>query len=533
MKIISTQNLRPRALWTAAVAVTATYSLTISSVTADVSLPAIFADNMVLQRGQHVPVWGTADAEEKVTVSFAGQSKSATADGDGAWSVKLDPLTASAEPTSLKVTGNNAIAINNVLVGEVWIGSGQSNMQWSVKQSKDPEEEAKAAKYPNIRLFQIPLKHSANPQDAVDAKWDTCTPDRIPGFSAVLYFFGRELHKELDVPVGLIQSAWGGTRVEPWTPLNGFAQVPALKDIYEGASSRIPGTTQYATVTDAYVSKLAEWLPEARKQLKENAAIAPVPEPPNALPQKHQTPIAIYNAMIHPIIPFGIKGAIWYQGESNNGEGMLYYEKKKALIGGWRELWKQGNFPFYFVQIAPYNYDRGRQEAIDEGKAQSRREQLPELWEAQTACLKIPNTGMAIISDIANINDIHPKNKQDVAHRLALHALANDYGKEVAAVSGPLYHDHQIEGGKVRVRFSHAGDGLAARDGKDLTHFEIAGDDGKFVAAKAVADGSSVIVSCSEVSQPVAVRFAWDHVAEPNLVNSAGLPASGFRTSSD
>lgn len=488
---------------------------------ADVALPAVFTDNMVLQRGQQVPVWGSAAADEKVTVSFAGQSKSATADADGNWRVALDPLEANAEPASLKVTGNNAIAVNNVLVGEVWIGSGQSNMQWAVRQAQNPEEEAKAADYPNIRLFQIPLAHSPKPQSDVDARWDICTPERIPGFSAVLFFFGREIHKELGVPVGLIQTAWGGTRVEPWTPLNGFAQVPALEEIHESASARIPGTAQYAKVTDAYVTQLAQWLPTAREQLQKNEAITPVPEPPNPLPQGHQTPIAIYNAMVHPIIPFAMKGALWYQGESNNGEGMLYYEKKKALIGGWRELWNAGDFPFYFVQIAPYNY------------GDQRKEHLPELWEAQTACLNIPHTGMAIINDIGNIADIHPQNKQEVGHRLALLALANDYGKEVAASSGPLYRDHQVEGGKMRIRFAHAADGLASRDGNALTHFEIAGADGKFVAASAAIDGASVIVSSAEVADPRQVRFAWDQLAEPNLMNSAGLPASAFRTSSD
>ncbi|MGK0185229.1 MAG: sialate O-acetylesterase, partial [Verrucomicrobiales bacterium] len=464
--------------------------------------------------------WGTAEAEEKVTVSFAGQTKSATTDANGKWKVALDALEASAEPASLKISGKNAIALNNVLVGEVWIGSGQSNMQWAVRQAIDPEKEAAAGNHPNIRLFEIPRTPSAKPLSDVNAQWDTCTPERIPGFSAVLYFFGRELQKELNVPIGLIQSAWGGTRVEPWTPLNGFAQVPALEDIYNQASSRIPGTTQYAEVTDAYVSKLAEWLPKARQQLKANATIEAVPEPPNALPAKHQTPIALYNSMIHPIIPFAMKGAIWYQGESNNGEGMLYFEKKKALIGGWRELWNQGDFPFYFVQIAPYQYGQDRKGA------------LPELWEAQTACLNIPNTGMAIINDIGNIKDIHPKNKQEVGRRLSLLALANDYGKDVGVISGPLYHDHQVEGGKISIRFAHAAGGLKARDDKPLSHFEIAGADGKFVPAQAVAGGSTVVVSAAEVAEPVHARFAWDQIAEPNLANSAGLPASAFRTHS-
>ena len=520
MKPILIQTPRIGAFALASLAAAATFSLLTGSAWSDVKIPAVFTDNMVLQRNQPVPIWGTAEAEEKVTVSFAGQSKSATADAQGAWKVTLDALQASAEPASLKVTGNNAIAINNVLVGEVWIGSGQSNMQWAVKQANDSEKEIAAANFPDIRLFYVPRTHSARPQSDVDAKWDVCTPESVPEFSAVLYFFGRELHQELNVPVGLIHSSWGGTRVEPWTPLNGFAQVPALQDIYNEASSRIPGTTQYAEVTDAYVSKLAEWLPTARQQLKDNATITAVPEPPNALPAQHQTPIALYNAMIHPLIPFAMKGAIWYQGESNNGEGMLYYEKKKALIGGWRELWKQGDFPFYFVQIAPYNY------------GENRKESLPELWEAQTECLKIPHTGMAIINDIGNIKDIHPKNKQDVGHRLALLALANDYGKDVGAISGPLYHDHQVNGGKVRVRFAHAADGLKSRDDKELSHFEIAGADVKFVPAKAVADGASVIVSSPEVADPVHVRFAWDQIAEPNLMNSAGLPASAFRTPS-
>jgi sialate O-acetylesterase len=301
----------------------------------------------------------------------------------------------------------------------------------------------------------------------------------VGDFTAVGYFFGRHLHQELDVPIGLIGSNWGGTRIEPWTPPEGFQQVPALKDIADNLAS----------------------YPAKNDQGQVN----------------HQTPLALYNGMIAPLVPYSIRGALWYQGESNNGEGMLYHEKMKALIGGWRTLWNDPDMPFYFVQLAPYRYG---------GDAT----RLAGIWEAQQATLSVPHTGMAVTVDIGNVTDIHPRNKQDVGRRLALWALAKDYGRKDLVYSGPLYKSMRVDGDSIRISFDYLGGGLVSRDGKPLTHFTIAGADGKFVAAQAEINGDVVVVHADEVKEPKAVRFAWHEEAEPNLSNKSGLPASPFRT---
>jgi sialate O-acetylesterase len=311
--------------------------------------------------------------------------------------------------------------------------------------------------------------------------WKVCSPETVAGFTGVGYFFGRRLNKELDVPIGLIGSNWGGTRIEPWTPPAGFKSVPALKK-------------DFADKLDSFPQK------------RDNGTI------------NHQTPLALYNGMIHPLLPYTIRGAIWYQGESNNGEGMLYNEKMKALIAGWRSVWKNDELPFLFVQLAPFKYGRRNPE------------DLAGIWEAQTATLAVPNTGMAVTTDIGNVRDIHPRNKQDVGARLALWALAKTYGKQDVVYSGPLYRGMKVEGDSIRLSFDHVGGGLVSRDGEDLTWFTIAGKDLEFVKAKAVIDGDTVVVSADGVKNPVAVRFGFDQVAEPNLSNKAGLPASPFRT---
>lgn len=452
-----------------------------TSAQADVSVPSIFADNMVLQRDQAVPVWGKAAAGEEVTVSINGVKRTTKAGDDGKWMVKL-PAMKVGEPLEMTISGTNSLSFKNVLVGEVWVCSGQSNMQWAMTQALNPKEEIAAAKYPNIRLFHVKRVPQAHAQDDVvlTASWKECTPESVPNFSAVAYFFGRYLHKELDVPVGLINTSWGGTRIEPWTPPVGFKQVPKLGSLV----------------------KVAEDLQKGESNAKVGA----------------QTPTALYNGMVHGLVPFGIRGAIWYQGESNRADAMMYYEKKKALISGWRKVWNQGDFPFLFVQLAPYQYGK---EADDV---------LPKAWEAQTASLAIPNTGMAVTVDIGNTGNIHPKNKQDVGKRLALWALVKTYGKKDLVYSGPLYKSMAVDGNSIRLKFKHVGGGLKSRDGKPLSWFTIAGEDGKFVEAKAVIDGKTVVVSSETVKTPKAVRFGWNKIAEPNLSNKDGLPASPFRT---
>jgi sialate O-acetylesterase len=446
---------------------------------AAVKLPAVFSDHMVLQREQPLPVWGWDEAGKSITVTLGEAKAIATAGADGKWQVML-PAQKAGGPLTLRVEGTSTVALKDVLVGDVWICSGQSNMEWSVAASANPQEEIAAGDHPQIRHIKINHTPADKPQTEVPSGgWQVCSPQTVANFTAVGYYFGRHLQQTLNVPIGLIGSNWGGTRIEPWTAPCGFQQVPALKDI--------------ADKLDTFPLK------NDKGQIN------------------HQSALALYNGMIHPLVPYAIRGAIWYQGESNNGEGMLYHEKMKALIAGWRCVWNKPNLPFYFVQLAPFRYGGDPK-------------RLAELWEAQTATLCVPHTGMAATVDISNVADIHPKNKQDVGKRLALWALAQEHGQSNLVCSGPLYKGMKAEGNKIRLEFDHVGGGLVARDGKPLSRFEIAGEDKKFAEAQAAIDGNTVVVQADAVAQPVAVRFGWHQEAEPNLSNKEGLPASPFRT---
>ena len=485
---------------------------------ADVRLPHVIGSNMVLQRDMAVPIWGWADPGEEVTVKIAGQEVRVKADEKGGWIVRLAAMPAGG-PHEMTVAGKNTVQLANVLVGEVWVASGQSNMEMGISQVNDAEKEIAAADYPQIRLFDVPKVAAGEPVDDVDAAWLPCSPQNIMagtwgGFSAAAYFFGRELHKELKVPIGLIDSSWGGTRIEPWTQAEAFADMPMFKEITKQVAQAAPNYKK--ALADA-VTQFEAWLPKAREALDAGKTIPPPPAWPKHPLASEGQPTGLYNGMIHPLAPFAIRGAIWYQGESNHPDGAKYTDMMKALIGGWRKVWDEGDFPFYYVQIAPY------------GKIY-KEDMLPKLWEAQTAAMAIPNTGMIVTTDIAELNDIHPKNKQDVGKRLALWALAKTYGKQDVVCSGPLYKSMTIEGGKVRLSFDYVGGGLAARDGEPLNWFEIAGEDHKFVKADAVIDGPSVVVSSDKVPVPVAVRLSWSQIAQPNLMNKEGLPASPFRT---
>mgnify|MGYP001240820592 FL=1 len=449
---------------------------------AEVKLPSVFDDHMVLQQGQKLPIWGWADPGESVTVSVAGQSKKTKAGKDGAWKVQLKPLKASKTPVAFSVKGSNSIEFEDVLVGEVWLCSGQSNMEWRVSQSDNPKEEIAAGKHPLIRHIKIPHRPSATPEKDVTPErggWEVCSPETVGSFTAVGYFFARHLQGELGVPIGLLGCNWGGTRIEPWTTPSGFKSVPELKK-------------DYADKLDTFPKK------------RDNGTI------------NHQSPLALHNGMISPINPYGIRGALWYQGESNNGEGMLYYEKKKALINGWRDIWNNKKMPFYFVQLAPYKY----------GGEPTR---LAGIWQAQLETLKVPHTGMAVTTDIGNIRDIHPRNKQEVGRRLALWALAKDYGKKGIEYSSPLFKSARFRKDTVTVRFTHA-DGLKSTNGQALSHWEVAGEDEKFTAAQAEIKGSTVVARSDTVKKPKFVRFGYHQEAEPNLANGAGLPASPFTT---
>lgn len=499
---------------------------------ADVKLPAIFGDHMVLQRDQKVPVWGWADEGEKVTVDFAGQKAEATAK-DGKWSVSLPALKTNSTGASFTVKGKNTIELKDVLVGEVWFCSGQSNMEWTVSASTNAKEEIAAANNPRIRHFKVPHVTDITPQSEVKTigGWQAATPATVGQFTAVGYFFGREIEKEVDVPVGLIGCNWGGTRIDPWIPPVGWQAVPALKanfadklDTFPARSPVLEPYTEPVLDTDGKPTFDANGKPNVVTVTEANGKPKLRPkldaEGKPMFTAANGSPMAIYNAMVHPIIPYAIRGALWYQGESNNGEGILYFEKMKALIGGWRTLWQEGDFPFYYVQLAPYRYSN---------PAKPIPEALPGIWEAQNATLTVPNTGMAVITDVATVRNIHPPDKQTVGHRLALWALAKTYQKPVAAYASPQFGSLKVEGDKAQVTLTNA-EGLKSTNGQPLTWFTIAGEDKKFVEAKAEIKGTGVVVSAPGVDKPVAVRFGWHEMAEPNLANGAGLPVAPFRT---
>ena len=459
---------------------------------AEVTLSPIIGSHMVLQRDAACPIWGWADQGEKVTVEFSGQKAEATPDASGKWMVKLKPMKANDQGQSLTIRGKNEIKLEDVVVGDVWLCSGQSNMEWSVAASANPKEEIAAAKDTRIRHIKIGNPPAKTPDAKVisPAGWQPASPQTVAGFTAVGYFFGREIAKEQNVPVGLLGANWGGTRIEPWTPPIGFKEVPAL--------------SAFAAKLDSY--------PETQEKPDKADPTKKVTE------VKLQSPLALFNGRIAPLVPYAIKGALWYQGESNNGEAMLYTEKMKALIGGWRKVWEMPEMPFYYVQLAPFIYKGANPE------------NLARIWEAQTAALQIPNTGMAVTTDIANTVDIHPKNKQEVGRRLALWALAKTYGKKDIVFSGPIFKSARFDGGKAILSFDHVAGGLKTRDGQAPSHFVIAGEDKKFVPAKAEVVGQTIVVTGEGVSKATAVRYGWSHDAEPNVANSAGLPASPFRT---
>lgn len=445
-------------------------SLTVS-VQANVSLPAIFGDHMVLQQNAEAAIWGWAKPGEKVTIvcSWDGKEIEAKPDNRARWSAVLS-TPAAGGPYSIAIKGYNAIELNDVMIGEVWFCSGQSNMEWTPRAGIDnAEEEIKNANYPNIRLFTVEHRTADSPQLDIRGEWKVCSPETMIDFGAIAYFFGRDLNGALNVPVGLINSSWGGTPAEVWTTAETI-----LND---------EGFTKAATKMN-----LTPWWPIGPGQA--------------------------FNAMTAPIIPFRIAGALWYQGEANVVDPQNYERLLPALIQNWRNEWGY-DFPFYYVQIAPFKYGKKYEGAL--------------LRDAQRKAMKTPNTGMVVVDDIGNINDIHPRNKQDVGKRLANWALNRNYGKTSLPVSGPLYKEMKVEKNRVRIFFDYAESGLITK-GKVPTHFEIAGEDGIFIPATAKIDGSTVVVQGKGIKNPVAVRFAWDNIAEHNLFNKEGLPASTFRT---
>ena len=454
---------------------------------ADVKLPAIFSDHMVLQQNSSVLVWGWAEPGEKIEVKGCWQWFGGTktkADEKGRWRVTIKTPKASDNAATLKIKGSNEIILSDILIGEVWICSGQSNMEMGMTAIDNADEEIAKADYPDIRLFHVGQAISTVPLQDVTGNWVKCSPETVAsrgtwgGFSAAAYYFGRKLHKELHVPIGLISTNWGGTKAEAWTSRETIKDFDRFQKIMEMIDN---------------------------------------PEKREANFKMHQNqPTALYNAMIAPLIPFRIAGVVWYQGESNRYDPILYRTLFPAMIKDWRQHWGQGDFPFYYIQIAPFQY-KGR----DPSQA---------IREAQMMTLDtVSNVGMAVTMDIGEEKDIHPHNKLDVGERLARWALAKTYGQKDLVYSGPIYKSMAVENGKIRVSFDYVDGGLTAKDG-GLTDFEIAGADQKFVPAEAAIDGETILVSSDEVKDPVAVRYAWSNWVEGSLFNKAGLPASSFRT---
>ncbi len=484
---------------------------------ADVRLPALISDNMVLLQDAPANVWGWADPQEKVTVTFAGKTAETTADAEGNWNVKLEGLTPAAEG-DLKIAGNNQLTVKNVAVGEVWVGSGQSNMEWRVANSANPQEEISAAKYPKIRMFTVQRTPKGTPQTDCKGKWEVCSPETAANFSAVAYYFGRNLHQNLQVPVGLIHSSWGGTPAEFWTPTDVLSADPDFAGIIKGWETT---KANYLKAKENYEKALENWKTEAEKA---KTAGQPAPRRPSAPRGGNDfgSPGCLYNGMIAPLLPYTIRGAIWYQGESNAGNAQLYRKLFPTMISSWRQRWNLGEFPFLYVQLANYNARRVPPTGQPEDS------NWAALREAQTMTLSLKNTGMALAIDIGEADDIHPKNKQEVGRRLALIAQATVYYREVE-FSGPMFTSVQEEDGKMRLSFRYA-EGLKAADGGKLKGFAIAGEDRKFHWAEAEIQGDHIVLQSPNVSKPVAVRYAWADNPEANLVNASGLPASPFRS---
>ncbi len=478
---------------------------------ADVALPALLADHMVIQRGLPVHVWGKAAEGESISVTFRGSTRSTSADSIGQWSLYLPPVEAGG-PFELTIQGNNRITLKDVMVGDVWVASGQSNMEFQVKEAVNAQSEIAAADQSDIRLLHVKNKVAHYPLDDVVAEpWTSCRPESVSNFSAVAYFFGRHLREKLEVPIGLIESSWGGTPAEAWTSLHALSADASLMPVFASWARMNDGEAAHQIRRE---KELSEWRRAVDRAKTEGKQPPGFPWEPNI--DNSWMPSGLYNAMIAPLTRFPIRGAIWYQGESNASRerASLYAHLFGTMIQDWRSAWGQGDFPFLFVQLANFK-------AAPDAR-------WPELRDAQRQTLALANTGMAVTIDIGTTNDIHPKNKQDVGKRLALAARAITYGEKIE-YSGPIFRQAIPEGNSMRLWFDHVGGGLTVKGGS-LTGFEVAGSDGKFVPAEAVIDGKTIVVSSPSVSVPAYVRYGWSDDPPCNLYNIEGLPASPFRS---
>ena len=482
---------------------------------AELRIAGVFTDHAVLQRDRPVQIWGWADPNEKVTVNFAAQSKSATADASGRWMVKLDPMPASAEGRDLIVQSGlkgRQSKISDIVVGDVWLCSGQSNMHFRMKTVDNAEKEIAAANHSNLRFLAVEHQFDQKPCDNVTGAWKQISPETAADCSAVAYYFGRDLMRKKGVPVGLLISSVGGTRIESWMRSETLTATGESRSLIEKWAKVSPSEFQsIATVYREYQRQRDEVHPLAVKEA--TAKGEPLPPEPKMPPQRcHDCPSALHNGMIAPIEPYAIRGVIWYQGESNSSQPASYEKLLPAMISDWRRVWG-ADLPFLFVQLAPY---RNTHPAFREAQFH--------IWQ------RTPHTAMAVITDVGDAGNIHPIRKQPVGERLALAARVLSYGEQLE-YSGPVFEKMKVEGAKATLSFTHVGQGLTAPGGS-LKGFTLAGADGKFLPADAVIEGSTVIVTSGQISQPVAVRYGWAMMPDGNLFNREGLPAVPFRTDS-
>ncbi|MDA6069232.1 sialate O-acetylesterase [Flavobacterium sp. AC] len=484
----------------------------ISSLSAQVKLPALVGDNMVLQQKAKVNLWGWASANEKISIRLGWNNLpiETIADADGNWKIAVDTPAGSQKPYDITINAANTIVLKNVLIGEVWLCSGQSNMFFPVGREdktwktgvKNYQEEIKNATYPSIRLFTVALNASPTPLDDLKGSWKECSPESITTFSAVAYFFGRDLYQKLKVPIGLISTSWGGTKAEAWT----------AQSVLEKEVTFLPILQEDAKSEKVYQEKLETYYLNLINERIASAENAPKDQFKKPKKEPNKTSYVLYNAMLHPIVNYTIKGTIWYQGESNSGKAYLYRTLFPAMVKSWRAEWNQGDFPFYYVQITPH------------------KGQNAEIREAQLISLKIiPNSAMVVTTDVGDANNIHPIDKQTVGYRLSLIARAKTYGENNLVYSGPIFNRMKIKKQKAQLFFDYAESGLKKKE-ETLKEFEVAGNDQVFYPADAKIEGKTIVVSSSKVKEPVAVRFAWKAIPEPNLFNNENLPASPFRT---
>lgn len=491
--------------------------LSVSALRAEVKLPDVIGSSMVLQQKQTIPVWGWAEAGEAVTVTFGQQKKTVVTDAGGKWRVNLSPLKAAFTPQTMTIAGKNTIELKDILVGEVWLVAGQSNMQRLLRETSNGEAATAAANHPNIRLFNASREVAFKKRPGKLAEWQACTPQSIVEFSAAGYYFGVELEKELKVPIGLINSSYGGSQAEAWTPVDYLNANPDLKITVERTKI---WAEERPRVKVEYDEAIKKWRDESDKARAAGARPSPSPGVPDAL-RDYRIASSIYDGMIEPLMPYAIKGAFWYQGESNEARAEQYNILLPTMIRAWRERWGGGNFPFGIIQLP--NYRAVQPEPADEAWSFVREAQ-------RRTALNTINTGLIVTIDIGEANDIHPKNKLDVGIRMARWALKDVYEQKLP--NSPMFKKAEIKGGKIILIFDDVGTGLKIKDGDKLDEFAVAGADKKFVWAEAKIVGKNKVeVFSPNVPNPQAVRYAFNNNPKhPNLTNDSGFPAAPFRT---